>query len=155
MPSSWKQRDETYNEKSCPKAMADYLKFMGGVDIANQLYWYYEGDRRSKSSGGIAFFYAQSMINAWICFNDLVELGKLKDYTKPLSMLDFKRSIAIGHLMLGLNFQFRESKVPRFRSTGRGRVSNPSRFLRVLIATCSFAVTRRGTVSLSFTTKTT
>jgi hypothetical protein len=43
-----KQRDGTYIEKSCPKAMADYSKFMGGVDTANQLCLYYERDRRSK-----------------------------------------------------------------------------------------------------------
>jgi hypothetical protein len=43
-----KQRDGTYNEKSCPKAMADYSKFMGGVDAANQLRLYYERDRRNK-----------------------------------------------------------------------------------------------------------
>jgi hypothetical protein len=42
-----------------------------------------------------------------------------------------------------------------FGEPPRERVSNPGRFQNVLIATCSFAVTRRGTVSLSFTTKTT
>ena len=42
-----------------------------------------------------------------------------------------------------------------FGGPPKGRVSNPGRFRRVLIATCSFTVTRRGTVPLSFTTKTT
>ncbi len=33
---------------TCPKAIADYGKFMGGVDRANQYASYYERDRRSK-----------------------------------------------------------------------------------------------------------
>jgi hypothetical protein len=51
-----KQRDGTYIEKSCPKTMADYSKFMGGVDTANQLRSYYEGDRRSKKLWHCLFY---------------------------------------------------------------------------------------------------
>ena len=41
------------------------------------------------------------------------------------------------------------------RLVGHQRALNPGRFRRVIITTCSFAVTRRETVSLSFTAKTT
>jgi hypothetical protein len=83
-------------------------------------------------SGGIAYIYAlleTSLVNARICFNDLVKLGKMKDYTEPMSLIDFKRSVTIGHLTLGLNYPFRESKVARFRSTIPldGRRSNKPR----------------------------
>jgi hypothetical protein len=70
-----KQRDETYNGKSCPKAMADYSKFMGGVDTANQLRSYYERDRPGKKWWN-RLLYAlleTSLVNAWICFNDLAK----------------------------------------------------------------------------------
>jgi hypothetical protein len=95
-----KQRDGTYLEKLCPKAMADYSKFMGGIDTAIQLRSYYERDRRSKKWWHRLFFalLETSLVNAWICFNDLLRLGKLKDYTEPMSLLDFKCSVAIGHL---------------------------------------------------------
>jgi hypothetical protein len=72
-----KQRDGTYNEKSCPRAMADYSNFMGGADTANQLRSYYERDRRSKKWGHRLFYalLGTSLVNTWICFNDLVKLG--------------------------------------------------------------------------------
>ena len=43
-----KLSDGTFIEKSCPKAMADYSKFMGGVDTAYQLRIYYKRYRRKK-----------------------------------------------------------------------------------------------------------
>jgi hypothetical protein len=74
--------------------VADYSKFMGGVDTANQLRSYYERDRRSKKWWDRLFLalLETSLVNAWICFNDLLRLEKLKDYTEPMSVLDFKRS---------------------------------------------------------------
>jgi hypothetical protein len=89
-----KQRERTYIGKSCPKAMADYSKLMGGVDTANKLRSYYERNRRSKKWWHRHFYtpLETSLVNAWICFNHLLRLGKLKDYTEPMSLLDFKRS---------------------------------------------------------------
>jgi hypothetical protein len=78
-----KQCDGTYIEKSCPKAMADYSKFMGGVDAANQLHRLF------------CALLEKSLVNAWICFNYLVKLGKLKDYTESMSLLDFKRFVEV------------------------------------------------------------
>jgi hypothetical protein len=43
-----KQKNGSNKMKTCPKAFADYGKYMGGVDTANQLRSYYERDRRSK-----------------------------------------------------------------------------------------------------------
>jgi hypothetical protein len=53
--------------------------------------------------------------NAWIGFNDLAKLGKL-DNMGPMSLIDFKRSVAIEHLMFGLNYPFNESREARFQS---------------------------------------
>jgi hypothetical protein len=105
----------------CPKAMTDYLEFMVGVDTANQLRSYYERDQRSKKWWHRDFYVLleTSPVNAWICFNDLFRLGKLKDYTEPMSLLDFKFSVAIGHLTLWLNYPFRESKVACFDRLSR------------------------------------
>ena len=72
-----------------------------------------------------------------------LSLEKLTDYTKPMSLLDFKRSVAIGHLTLGVRDKIRFSGVgvhmPIFveksangaRPIGglpKGRVLNPGRF---------------------------
>jgi hypothetical protein len=62
------QRDGTYNDKSCSKAIADYSKFIGGVDTANQLRSYYERDRRSKKWWHRLFYdlLETSQVNPWI-----------------------------------------------------------------------------------------
>ena len=41
-------RNGDIRNETCPKAIADYGKFMGGVDSAHQYASYYERDRRSK-----------------------------------------------------------------------------------------------------------
>ena len=69
------------------------------------------------------------------CVYDLVKLGKLTDYTEPMSLLDFKRSVAIGLLSLGFNYPFHESKITGFQSTIPldGRRSNNRRKYRLSV----------------------
>jgi hypothetical protein len=60
---------------TCPKAIADYGMFMGGVDRANQYASYYERDRRSKKWWHRIFYslLEMTLVNSWICYNELVE----------------------------------------------------------------------------------
>ena len=91
------QRDGSKKRVKCPQAMADYNEHMGGVDTANHLRSLYERNRRSKKWWH-RLFYAlleTTLVNSWICFNDVVE--------DPVSLLDFKRSVTLGLLTTGLN----------------------------------------------------
>jgi hypothetical protein len=70
-----KQRDGTYKDEPCPKAIDDYLKNMGGVDTANQLRSHYERDPKANHNWWNRLFYSlmeTTLVNSWICFNDLV-----------------------------------------------------------------------------------
>jgi hypothetical protein len=70
-----KQKDGKYKMKTCPKAFADYGKYMGGVDTANQMRSYYERDRRSKKWWHRLLFslLETTLVNSWICYKDLVK----------------------------------------------------------------------------------
>jgi len=71
---SRKQRDGSFREKTCPKAIADYVDNMGGVDTANQLSSYYERDRKAKKWWHRLLYslLETCLVNSWICFNDMV-----------------------------------------------------------------------------------
>jgi hypothetical protein len=87
---------------TCPKAIADYGMFMGGVDRANQYASYYERDRRSKKWWHRIFYslLEMTLVNSWICFNELMDNVDKKD---NMTILDFKRSVTMGLLAKGLN----------------------------------------------------
>jgi hypothetical protein len=98
-----KKRNGSVRNVTCPKAMADYGKFMGGVDRANQYSSYYERDRRSKIWWHRIFYslLEMTLVNSLICYNDLV---KDDDKKEKMTLLDFKRSVTMGLLAKGLNF---------------------------------------------------
>ena len=69
-----KLRDGSFCYKPYPKAVADYVDNMGGVDTANQLRSSYERDRKSKKWWHRLFYSLMEtcLVNSWICFCDLV-----------------------------------------------------------------------------------
>jgi hypothetical protein len=102
-----RQKDGKKKMKTCPKAFADYGKYMGGVDTANQLRAYYERDRRVlKWWHRILFSLLETtIVNSWIIYKDLVKRNMAignKD-GKPHELLHFKRSVTMSLLARGLN----------------------------------------------------
>lgn len=71
-----KQSDGSFRMKTCPKAIAEYVDNLGGVDTANQLRSLYERDRKSKKWWHRLFYSLMEtcLVNSWICFCDLVSL---------------------------------------------------------------------------------
>jgi hypothetical protein len=102
-----RQKDGSLKMKTCPKAMADYGKYMGGVDTANQLRRYYERDRRSKKWWHRIFYslLETTIVNSWICYKDLVKVDMAigDDKGEPYDLLAFKRSVTMSLLTRGLN----------------------------------------------------
>jgi hypothetical protein len=85
------------------------LPYMGGVDKANQLRSYYERDQRSKKWWHRLFYslLETTLVNSWICYKDLVKrnMANGDDKGKPHQLLPFKRSVTMGLLARGLNFE--------------------------------------------------
>lgn len=86
-----KQRDGSFKIKSCPKAIADYVDNMGGVDTANQLRSYYERDRRSKKWWHRLLYslLETCLVNSWICFNDMVS-SQLAEIYSSYTLKNFR-----------------------------------------------------------------
>jgi hypothetical protein len=101
-----KQRDGSFRKKPCPKAIADYVDNMGGVDTANQLRSYYERDRKSKKWWHRLFYSLMEtcLVNSWICFCDLVSEKHLTNES-IVDLLQFKRRVTLGFLYQSLNSQ--------------------------------------------------
>jgi hypothetical protein len=101
---------------TCPKAIADYGKFMGGVDRANQYASYYERNRRSKKWWHRIFYslLEMTLVKSWICFNDLMDNVDKDD---DLTILDFKRSVTMGLLAKGLNIGKPAGRAGNFEGT--------------------------------------
>ena len=102
-----RQKDGKYKKKTCPKAFADYGKYMGGVDTANQMRSYYERDRRSKKWWHRLLFslLETTLVNSWIIYKDLVKrnMATGDEEGEPHKLLHFKRSVTMSLLARGLN----------------------------------------------------
>ena len=84
-----KNKDGTKIETKCPKMIAEYNKFMGGVDRADQNVSIYIVDRKSVRNWiriFIHFLYV-SLHNAFICYKSLPD-------TQDITFLQFLSSIA-------------------------------------------------------------
>ncbi len=95
--------------KTCPKAIADYGKYTVGIETANQLRSYYGRHRRSKKWWHTLFYFLleTTLVNSWICYTDLLKrnIANGDENGKPHKLLPFKRSVTMGLLARGLNFE--------------------------------------------------
>ena len=85
-----------------PQSVKDYSKYMGGVDLADQMFSYYSFGRKSRKWTTKLFFFALEVmkLNSYIMFNSLVE--------KKVSFFEF--SIGLVHEILE---QTKDVPVPR------------------------------------------
>ncbi len=93
------------NEISCPVAVAEYTKHMGGLDMSNQLCNYYLMQRRGHRWNIKALFYILKLanVNAYQLFcMTQTRLGK-----KPMSLPQFTLSCVEG-LTIKMEIQTRE-----------------------------------------------
>ena len=67
----------------CPVAVRDYSKFMGGVDLADQMFQYYSFARKSRKWTKKLFWYVLEVmkLNSYTLFNSL--------QTRKISFYDF------------------------------------------------------------------
>lgn len=75
-------------EYSCPVAVRDYSKYMGGVDLADQLYSYYSFARKSQKWTRKMFFYLLELMKLYsyvICTSLSGKKIPLYDFTLNLS----------------------------------------------------------------------
>lgn len=93
----------------CPKSIADYNEFMGGVDLSDQLTTLYDFDRRSAKWWRKVFYklLVTTIVNAAIIYN---EVNHKKEKTLPFF-------IELAEELIGKGRE--GSKVVRKRSTGR------------------------------------
>jgi hypothetical protein len=68
-----RDKDGSRKQISCPLAIVQYNKYMGGVDLSDQKIKYYTIDRKSKRNWMRIFlhFLGMSMVNSFIYYKDL------------------------------------------------------------------------------------
>ena len=76
-------------EISCPVAVRDYSKFMGGVDLADQLYSYYCFGKKSRKWTKKIFFYVLELmgLNSYILYNS-THAKKISLYEFTVTLVD-------------------------------------------------------------------
>ena len=76
-------------EISCPVAVRDYSKFMGGVDLADQLYSYYCFGKKSRKWTKKIFFYVLELmvLNSYILYNS-TRAKKISLYEFTVTLVD-------------------------------------------------------------------
>ena len=87
--SRWSKASKERIKVSCPVILAEYNKFMGGVDIMDQMKSYYELDRRSRSRFYIRIFYDLLDIAVVTAFRIYQQLE-----LPEMSLHDFKDCVA-------------------------------------------------------------
>ena len=90
-----KERDGTKATVTCPQVVKDYNDYMGGVDMHDMLRQKYGISRKSKKWWHRIFFGLLDMtiVNAFLTYNGTTE--------ERLSLLSFRRELALGLLTLG------------------------------------------------------
>jgi len=68
-----RDKDSSRKQISCPLAIAQYNKYMGGVDLSDQKIRYYTIDRKSNRNWMRIFFHflGISIVNSFIYYKDL------------------------------------------------------------------------------------
>ena len=76
------------SEIACPEAVLEYNKYMGGVDLADQLYAYYCFGRKSRKWTKKLFFYCLELmkLNSFIMYNS-VQDKKVSLYSFSVTLL--------------------------------------------------------------------
>lgn len=115
-----KLKDGTKKTVDCPEVMVDYNRFMGGVDLTDQMVTMYELDRRSSKWWRKVFYrlFMTAIYNSYVIHRELRHLDNFP-------FLDFLVEVAEGLIALG------RSKVPNSRKRSRrvGRRSKKVKFL--------------------------
>lgn len=103
------QKNGTRIDVECPDAIAFYNKFMGGVDIADQMATLYDHDRKSAKWWKKVFYKLLmiSAVNAWIVFKEV----KGND----IPFLQFLVALAEGMIAFGKG----RAHIRRKKSSGR------------------------------------
>jgi hypothetical protein len=122
-----RQKNGKYKMKTCPKSFADYGKYRGGVDTANELRSYYERYRRSKKWWPRLFYslLETTLVNSWICYKDLVKrnMANGDDKGKPHEQgaSHKQRAGRIGRLApkIHLNVKIKNQRRKRKLSVGK------------------------------------
>ncbi|KAK9702507.1 Transposase IS4 [Popillia japonica] len=114
------QKDSSRESVSCPSAIADYNKYMGGVDRFDQLLAAYNISWKSRRWWMRIFHYCleSSMVNAYILYKTTVK--ESSKTIKPVSHLKFRSPLAS---QLILNYCSRKRRGPPAQY-GRGRNRN-------------------------------
>ena len=82
-------------EVKCPEMVVRYNKYMGGVDLMDQLKTSYQCDRKSTKKFYLRLFFDVmdiAMNNACIVYNDLMKAENSE--SKPFTTLEFREDVA-------------------------------------------------------------
>lgn len=108
-----RQKDGTLEDVRAPPVVLAYNKFMGGVDLADQLRRYYTVSWKSKKWWRRIFYFLldQTVCNAYILMRESLNhqwhyTGRDKTQkSKPITHLDFQKALAVTTLLGSSNVQ--------------------------------------------------
>lgn len=113
------QKDGTRTEVDCPESVAEYNRYMGGVDKFDQLLAAYPITWKSKRWWLRVFYYCidASIVNSYILYK--TKLKELNNGKKPLTHLQF-RSLLANELIGSYSGRVKTGPISQF-GTGRKR----------------------------------